>query len=369
MSRSTNDPAADFAQLARQYWSAWSDAAGKSPPGDGIPGWKDGLAWWSRLAAQGGGDVESALERMNAQAGHWFGAMQQLAAGMAGRDAAPTDIVQGWRELLGASGGNPLADMFTRMGGREAQGIDAWMAQAAPYLSGMRGEARAWLHLPTFGLAREHQERLQQLAQAQLDYQERNHDYNALLARAGQDAFARFERKLAEHSEPGRQIESARALFDLWIDAAEEAWAAVALTTEYRSTYGRLVNAQMLLRSRLQREIEVAAGMFGLPTRSELDASHRKLAALEREVRALKAATRAAPRAVVTAADRAPPAARESVAAKTAPAPAKRTAKRPPRAATRKLAVAHVAPPQAVTRNAKPAKSKPRPTRSTGKGR
>ena len=55
------------------------------------------LAHGFRLAC-GLAGVESALERMNAQAGHWFGAMQQLAAGMAGRDAAPTDIVQGWRQ-------------------------------------------------------------------------------------------------------------------------------------------------------------------------------------------------------------------------------------------------------------------------------
>lgn len=366
MSRSTFDPSADFAQLARQYWSAWSDFAGKSPSHDAMPGWKDGLAWWTQLAGQGRGEVDAALERMNSQAGHWFGSMQQLAAGFAGRDASASDIGKAWRDLLGAQGANPLADMFKRMGGQDAQGIDAWMTQAAPFLAGLRGEARALLNLPAFGLAREHQERLQQLAQAQLDHQERNNDYLGLLSKAGQDAFARFETKLAERSEPGRQIESARALFDLWIDAAEEAWAAIALSSEYREIYGRLVNAQMLLRSRLQREVEVAAGLFGMPTRSEIDASHRKLAALERELRALKAQRSAAPCVkpdVVKAAAVATPkpprsnaAKRSAVKAKVAPA-------------ARKTVVAHVAPPQAVKQPARAPASNARKPRSAKKGR
>ena len=370
MSSSTFDPAADFGQLARQYWSAWSDFAGKPQVNQTIPGWKDGLAWWTQLAGRGGsgGDVEAALERMNSQAGHWFGAMQQLAAGFAGREASASDIGKAWRDMLGASGTNPLAEMFTRMGGKDAQGIDAWMAQAAPFLAGLRGEARTVLNLPAFGLAREHQERVQQLAQAQLDYQERNNDYLGLLARAGQDAFARFESKLTEHSEPGRQIESARALFDLWIDAAEEAWAAMALTSEYREIYGRLVNAQMLLRSRVQREIEVAAGVFGLPTRSEIDASHRKLAALERELRALKM-QRTAPRSESAA--RAESKSRTVSEARAAPAarPAGKPKTAARSAAARKTVVAHVAPPQAVKQRAVAKSSTAGAKRGAGKGR
>jgi class III poly(R)-hydroxyalkanoic acid synthase PhaE subunit len=303
MSRNTSDPAADFQALAQQYWRAWSELAGQrdampSMPSmssmGSMPGWKDGLAWWSKLAGSGsgsgaGGQVDAALERMNAQAGHWFGAMQQLAAGFAGREAGAADIAQRWRELLGAGGANPLADMFQRMGGADARGLESWMAQAAPYLGNLRGEMGSFLQTPAFGLAREHQERLQKLGRAQIEYQERNNDYNGMLAGAAQRAFELFESKLAERAEPGRQIESARALFDLWIDAAEEAWSELALTTEYRENYGRLVNALMQLRGGFQREAEVAVGLFGLPTRTELNASHRKLAALEREVRALKA--------------------------------------------------------------------------------
>lgn len=310
MSAKKPDPASDFEALSRQYWNAFAAfsqpqglSAGPIPafqgtvfqgpafqgPGFQGPGFKDGLAWWSQLAGQGREDIDAALERMNAQAGSWFGNMQQLSAGFAGRDAAPADISKAWSDMLGGAGGNPVADMFKRMGGADAQGVETWMAQAAPFLGALRGETSAMLGLPAFGLGREQQERSQRLAQAQIAYQERVNDYNGQLARAAKLAFTRFETKLAERSEPGRQIESARALFDLWIDAAEEAWAEVALTPEYSRVYGEFVNAQMRLRAGVQGEVERAAGMLGLPSRSEVNASHRKLAALERELRALKA--------------------------------------------------------------------------------
>jgi len=97
-------------------------------------------------------------------------------------------------------------------------------------MGGLRQEGLGLLRMPAFGMNREHQERLQALAAAQIELQEKNDAYNQRMLAIGQDAFARFERKLAERSEPGRQLKSARALFDLWIDAAEEAYAEVALS-------------------------------------------------------------------------------------------------------------------------------------------
>jgi len=286
----SSTPPGDFESLARQYWNAWSSFARppEPPAAASIPGFKEGLAFWSQLAGQGRDGIDATVERMNAQAGQWFGQMQNLAASFAGRDSAPSDIAAAWKQMLGGSAGNPMADMFARMGGPGAHGFDAWLAQVQPVLGSLRGETDALLGLPAFGLAREHQERLQQLARAQLDYQQRLADYQAQLAKAGQGAFERFERKLAERSEPGRQVDSARALFDLWIDAAEESWAEIALGSEFSRVYGELANAQMRLRLALQGQVEQLARQVGLPTRSEVDGSHRKLAQLEREVRALR---------------------------------------------------------------------------------
>jgi class III poly(R)-hydroxyalkanoic acid synthase PhaE subunit len=186
--------------------------------------------------------------------------------------------------------------MFRAMRGQGQQGLEQWIEDASPYLDAWKREGTSWLGLPAFGFAREQQERWQALAQAQLEYQERTNAYNALMFKAAQRAYEVFESKLAERSEPGRQLQSARALFDLWIDAAEEAYAEIALSPEFRKVYGALVNAQMRVRAGVQKEVEQASGMFGMPTRTEVDAAHRKIAQLERELRRLRDAVAATQR-------------------------------------------------------------------------
>jgi class III poly(R)-hydroxyalkanoic acid synthase PhaE subunit len=283
----------EFEQLARQYWGAWGEAmrTGGKPSQPAVPNWNDALGWWSQLAkgaTQPASGADDAVNRLNSQAQQWLGQMQQLAAQFAGTSAQPTDIVAAWQRMLGANGANAFADMFRGMPGPGQHGVDQWMEQMAPMLQAMQRDGRSWLGLPAFGFAREHQERWQALAQAQLDYQEKSNAYNALMAEATQLAFRRFEDKLAERSEPGRQLTSARALFDLWIDAAEDAYAEIALSPRFREVYGEFLNAQMKVRAGLQREVEQYCNQLGIPTRTEIDAAHRKIVQLERELRRLR---------------------------------------------------------------------------------
>src|SRR5690554_5668692 len=301
---------ADFEQLAQRYWSAWSDTMRQAAPGSGSqPGmqagmqaWHNAVDWWTRQAHGNRAGVNDALERFNAQARTWFGQMQQIAAQFAGRNGTARDIAAAWRESLGASGDNPFPEMFRTMRGHGLMGLEQWIEDASPYLDATLREGKGWLGMPAFGVGREHQERLQQLAQAQMEYQQANGAYNALMLKASQSAFEIFEDKLVEHEEPGRQIESPRALFDLWIDAAEEAYAEIALSLEFRKAYGELADAQMRLRAGIQAQIEQAARLFDLPTRSELDGAHRKIVELERAVRRLRDAAGSGQEAVKKAA-------------------------------------------------------------------
>lgn len=217
-----------------------------------------------------------------------YARMQELAARMAASGAGPDEFAEAWKQALGAAAPNPFAAAFQAMGGDGMQGLDAWTAAVAPWLEAMRREGGALLGLPAFGIGREHQERLQALAQAQLEYARREGEFNLLMLRALERAHALFQAKLVERSAPGKALDSARALFDLWIDAAEEAYAEVALSPEFRSAYGALVNAQMRLRQGVQREVEQAAAQLGMPTRTELDSAHRRIAELERTLRRMR---------------------------------------------------------------------------------
>ena len=373
----TND---DFDALARQYWSAWGEqlrAAG-APAQPTAPGWNEAIGWWSQLARGGRTDSNDVLDRFNTQARGWFAQMQQLSSQFAGQDTSAADIARVWKQALGD---NPFANVLQGMQGPGQQGVEQWWEQVAPTLQSMQHNGKGLLGLPTFGFTREHQQRWQQLAQAQLDQQGHSKAYQALLAEAGKKAFERFEDKLSEHSEPGRQLGSVRALFDLWIDAAEEAYAEIALSPKFREVYGKFVNSQMRVRAAVQHEIEETCGLFGIPGRTEIDAAHRKIAQLERELRRLRdavergaepAAAAARTPAPSPAASKAPSAApkaaavaRKSAAAKPAAAkraPAKRApAKRAPakRAPAKRATAAPLATSAAAKRKpaAKPAKS------------
>ncbi len=286
----------DFASVAQQYWNLWGDAlrqAGGTPAASmhgAVPGWQQTVDWWSTLVPAGHAQVDDVVGRFQRQASQWFGQMQQVAAQFTGRDHDASDIGRAWRSALGMAdptpAHNPFADIFRSMQGG-AHGLDGWMQQVRPWLENLQRDGDRWRHLPTFGLAREHQERWQHLLQAYQDYQHRVGEYDQLMLQVAQDAFVRFERKLEEHAEPGRQVQTARALFDLWIDAAEEAYAQVAMSDDFRHVYGGLANAQARLRLGVQREVEQICTLFGMPTRTEVDSAHRKIVELERALRKL----------------------------------------------------------------------------------
>ncbi len=287
--------------------------------------------------------LDDVLQRFQQQASDWYGQMQQVAARFAGTDNSAADIGKAWREAIGATAdaANPFADILAAMKGWGGNGLDGWAEQIKPWLDAaerLYGHEHT-PHLPAFGPAREHQERWQAFADAVQDYRQRNAEYNALLLQIGEKAFEAFEGKLDEHDAPGKQIGSARALFDLWIDAAEEAYAEAALSTEFRHAIGALANSQMRLRAAVQKEAEQFCNLFGLPTRTEVDSAHRKIAELERALR--KAArAQAEPRQPVAAKAQPAPVVAEPVAAKpVAKAAAKakpKTAAKPVRKAKRK---------------------------------
>ena len=339
------DASNDFAALTRQYLDLWGQALrGAAPqPGldPGLPGLRDMFEAWGRQAG-GQGGFGAAMEHFNRQSSDWYAQMQQVASRFAGRDHSAGDVAAAWREAFGGS--HPFAGLMEGMRGPGLETIAQWSEAGMPSLHGLRAETAAALRMPAFGFSREHQERLQALALAQLRWQEAQQEYARLMAKASRDAFSRFESRLASHEEPGQQISSARALFDLWVDAAEEAWAELALSQEYRHAFGALVNAQMRQRAAAQAIGEQVASTYGWPARDELDSAHSKIAELERQLRRIQRAP--APAAAGDAEPRkAPP--KRAPAARAAPpkeAPAAGAAGKVARKVAKKVAKKAVKP-------------------------
>jgi polyhydroxyalkanoate synthesis regulator phasin len=277
------NPAADFEALGRQVWDAWSRpwagpaAAPAAPPSmTGMDGLKSYYDW-----------------------------MQQTAAAMTGQGgpiASPVAPFGNWN--LPGTGMPPL-------------GVDAW---------------RGMLDTPAFGYNREQQAQQQALMRALLDHQQASARYHELLARAQAQGAERMQRKLAE---PGFQVTSLKAMYDLWVDAVEEAYAQVALSDEFREAYAAQGNTQMRVRQLQQQQLEQWCREVGLPTRSEVATLGQRVQELRRELRRMQsqgapvAAAADKPADAGTRAAKAKPAGRSKAEPAKAKAASRRTSRKP----------------------------------------
>lgn len=281
-------------------------------PPQAAPTPPDPFAWF-RAAAGGAPAMAPASADPAALAGQWMAQIQQLAAQFAGREAQPAEIVRTWRRLVGD---NPFASPIA---------TSAFMPMP---LFGAAAGGRGPFDTPAFGYTREHQERMQAFARAGTEFQQASQAFQALVAEAGRDAFDRFESLLSQRTADGKPLETSRALFDLWIDAAEDAYADIALSERFQKAFGEYVNAQMRLRAATQKEVELMCAQWGIPGRAEVDAAHRKLAEVQRELRRLRRRVdEAASPAVGASAGSAPGAAAPVATAAAANPPASRPGK------------------------------------------
>jgi hypothetical protein len=288
-------PQTDWQAMSQQYWNAWNDATrrafgvGTDPAATDKTPWHEGLEQWSRMfdAGKAQNTQSEVVERLLAGARSYFSLLQSIAEKGANGNADPQAWSDKLRESFNFPGAdaalldNPLARALRELAGQGAKGFEQMMEGMQPAMR----EMRTLLDLPAFGYAREHQEHYQRMGKAWLDYQHETNRYNALIARASRRSFEVFEDKLAERGEPGRQIDSARGLYDLWVDAAEDAYAEIALSDEFREVYGALVNAQMRVRQNVQKEVERVATDLGMPTRTEIDSMGKRLHALHRDAK------------------------------------------------------------------------------------
>jgi class III poly(R)-hydroxyalkanoic acid synthase PhaE subunit len=326
-----------MADLQQQYWNGVRDMAGQAvgqnpPPAANTP-WQNGLDAWNRamgaapggggfgapafgatpfgtagfgvpgfggsasVGGQGGFGQNEVVERMLAHGKQYLELLQGMATGQ-GFQSGPTFDPRKWigemrslHERYGESVMGANLGSVPWFGGIDQAQIEQMVKSfTGSPLRGMQQEWQAALGVPAFGLAREHQERGQTLLRDWLDYQVTTQRYNDLMMKSTQRTFDVLEGKLAQREEPGRQIESARALYDLWIDAAEESFAEIAMSPEYRSIYGELVNGQMKVRAGLNGEIERMGAQFGLPTRTEVDSLAKQVHDLKRELRRVSSA-------------------------------------------------------------------------------
>jgi polyhydroxyalkanoate synthase subunit PhaE len=261
------------------------------------PSWSEGMEQFAKLYA-GGNSHEGVFDQLMSQ-GKGFVAMLEKMYQAGGQSTGGNiDFASLGQQMLGELAKN---NPFTQIPGLQMPGLQLPGTNAGMGFPGMSGmnftmptfpvfdaktfSVENFLNMPAFGSNRESQERKTSLIKHMGSYMQALQGYQALQMKSIQMAIERMQGKLEERSEPGRGLDSMKAVYDLWIDALEESFAEVALTKDYQSAYGQVVDAQMRVRANVQKQIELATGEIGMPTRSELEGVHQKLAEVRRSMR------------------------------------------------------------------------------------
>lgn len=274
MAEQATDFLKDYQAMAQQSWDAWTHYLQQQTTA--APSFGGGAAPFG--PASTGDDLMA--RSMAALKGYseWLqGAMSS------GLGQGTEDWQQSLQQLFSNLGGQPFAHAFASIESDAAKSFaQMWQSWTQANLPGMDFDVE---HLAAFGFTRERQRLQQALAAAMRDYSEWAGKYQALIQRANADGFERLQAKLAEFADASKQVESLKALYDLWVDATEDAYSKIALSEEFRSAYGEMVNAQGRVRHLQQLQLDALCRDMGLPTRSEVTALGKRMHELRREVR------------------------------------------------------------------------------------
>lgn len=172
--------------------------------------------------------------------------------------------------------------------------IDALRDQFADVLRAQWSAGPAWVpdgspiplmaDAPSLGSTREHQERARRAAEACRRMQEAERRLQRSCADALLDAATAFASRLG--AAPGGTLgaEALHALYDAWIDCAEDAYARVAHGEAFCDALAEHVNASSDWRREASAAVEQWSKWLDLPTRSEFNSLAERLRSLEQKL-------------------------------------------------------------------------------------
>lgn len=301
----------EWMKLQRNYWENWTEMSrqamgrekpAKSPMESAMEHWWQGIApgaadlhrqFMERMLQQGRSFFRLA-EHYYQNAGeseNWLDAANRTVADL-------QQIYSGGMEQFFSGGETVGDDALHKMMAFWEMPIDNWQRMVSS-LSLMPGDLlrniphsdgiERFLSAPGLGYMREEEGKYKQLMRRAVEYQRALGDYLRFFSNLGLLSANRLREKVQALVDDGRQIDSARGLYDLWVSSSEEVYGEQVMTPEYAKIHGRLVNALMGLKQKLSQQVDETLGGLNMPTRRELRTLQDRLQESRREFKALRA--------------------------------------------------------------------------------
>jgi len=276
--------------------------------------------WWSAMRPEAQGDIGSVAQRFY-DMGKSFMSMSEGLFGASGQDQ-PEAAMNMWMSSMQAALQQWIAQIQANadfatpdLPGVSGTTLSSWAQFAdtvAPWLNmsqdllreiaeghlpggvempGMGAAQEQFcraLSMPGLGYTREQQEHLQGLARHLLTYHDALRAYKLAFAKTALASLDSVRNRLQELHEKGEKIESLRGLYDMWVDASEDAYGDFATSDEYQVVYGDLVNALMQVRKDMNEVAEQHYKLMNIPTRSEINTMQHRQQQNRREGRQLR---------------------------------------------------------------------------------
>ncbi|GAB0058517.1 Poly(3-hydroxyalkanoate) polymerase subunit PhaE [Candidatus Magnetaquicoccaceae bacterium FCR-1] len=319
----TGDWMAGWQNLQRKMWEDWSDVTQSSWTNawqneNPMNFFKDGMAGWQKMFAMPQATPEVMAMR------HAMGSMEEFMR--MGREvfkmfqnmSEGTNLSQEWTSQLDKTIQQAKA-MFSQ-GQESFQGVMGQWGKLDGMNAMMSNPMKAWveflntnpifandtmralltggqaseeammrfLSAPGVGYNRERQEKMQEGMRLVLEFRKAFEEFQTLMNETSKKALDKLHKKLLEMGAEGKQLQSMRDLYVLWVDCNEEANAATVTTKEFNELNSRMMNALMRVRRNVAETMDNAMGAVNLPTRRELDSAHRQIASLRRRLSALE---------------------------------------------------------------------------------
>ncbi len=217
-------------------------------------------------------DWQAALHKTFGQVGQGF----SLPGGTA-------DPWSGFASLWGLPVNNwqRMATSFSPFSGDMEKALHAGQL---PETGDMTRTLRHFLSVPPVGYTREWQEQQQEWARLFMEYAQAMQDFNALLGKVVLRALEQFGKRMSEKVKAGESFDGLRAVYNLWIDCGEEAYAEQVATAEFPQLQANMVNAQMRMKRHEQHMLEKVMKALNIPTRQEMDTTHKRVYELQRQL-------------------------------------------------------------------------------------